>query len=193
MVGPVGIQHLDFRNGRIPVFLLEIFLDESQIFQAHGQFLFVQEVFQALSVQGTEAVQHSHRFGHIPGHVQGVRLVDGRFLGFHRVDAVVFDFFKVGVGQVPFQQEHLGSSHNGPLALGDGLDALSGKIFSLVILAGEQFHGKAPETGRDLQFFVPDHIHRGFAEHQASGLLVFFVSEPFQVVPVHDPDAFQVL
>ncbi len=193
VVGPVGIQHLDFGNGGIPVFFLEVFLDKGQVFQAHGQFLLVQEVFQAFSVQAPEAVQHGYGFGHIPGHIQGFRLFNGRFLGFHRVDAVFLDFFKVGVGQVTFQQEHFGGCHNGPLSLGDGLDALGGKIFSLVVLAREQFHGKAADAGRDFHFFIPDHIHRCFAEHQASGFLVFFVTEALQIVPVQDPDAFQIL
>ena len=193
VVGPVGIQHLDFGDGRIPVFFFKVFLDESQIFQAHGQFLFVQEIFQPFPVQVPESLQDGYRFGDVPGHIQSFRFFDGGFLGFHRVDAVILDFFKVGVGQIPFQQVYFGGCHNGTLSLGDQLDALSGKIFSLVILAGEQFHGKAPDPSRDLQFFVPDHIHRRFAEHQVPGSLAVLLAEAFQIIPIDDPDAFQVL
>ena len=188
VVGPVCIQHLDFRNGGIPVFLLEIILDEGQIVDAHSQFLLVQEILQACMVQFPEARQDGHRFRHIPGHVQGFRLFNGRFLGFHRVDDIVFDLFYIFCRQFTFQHIHLCRGDDRALALGDSLDTLGSEIFPLVILAGQQFHSKAMGAFRNGHGFFIHFIHRGFTEHQGLGGRVFFIAEARQVVAVQDPD-----
>ena len=193
VVGPIGIQHLDFRNGGIPVFLLEVGLDVGQVFKAHGQFLLLQKICQSFLAHFPKARENGYRSRFFPGHIQGFRFFNGSFLGFHRVDAVMFDFLHIGFGQVPFQQEHFGSGHNGTGALGNQLDALGSEIFPLVVLAGEQFLGKAVDAFRNFQGFVTDRVHRSFAEHQGFGSLVVRIAETFQVVPVDDPETGQVL
>ena len=173
MVGPIGVQHTDFRNGRNTFFFLfEILLDPKQVFHAHGQaqFFLHSGNFRFRTFQ--KALQPFHICRFFPGVLQRLRFFQRRFPGFDRIHQVFFYLFKFSIGQAPLQHIHLGSGNQRFFLLGDQLDALGRKIFPLVILAGQQFYRKHFLIRCGNQFFH-NRINRRFRQYQLQRLIKF--------------------
>ena len=75
VIGPVGVNDLDFRNGRIPVFFSEIVLAELQIGQIHCKPVFCEECGKLLFVHLVEAVQDCHLCRNLVVHLEGVKFL----------------------------------------------------------------------------------------------------------------------
>ena len=191
VIGPVGVNHADFRDGGVAAFFPEIGLAEDDVVQIHGKAVVSDKVRQLVTAQFREAGQGRHLRGDVVTDGEGFRHVQGRFPALHRVNDVFFEFPDVPVRQRAVQSVDLGGADEGSLTLGDDLDALGGGIRPLVKLAGQRLHGEnvgAGELdggrsgiqlrlGEDRLYGVPEQVFR----------------DVFRVVPVEQPDVFQPL
>ena len=191
VIGPVGVNHADFRDGGVAAFLLEIGLAESDVVQVHGKAVVRDKVRQLVTAKFREAGQGRHLRGNVVADGEGFRHVQGRFPALHRVNDVFFEFPDVPVRQRAVQSVDLGGADEGALTLGDDLDTLGGGIRPLVELAGQRLHGKDVSAGEldgggsgiqlrlgeDRLYGVPEQVFR----------------DVFRVVPVEQPDVFQPL
>ena len=105
VVGPVGVDDLDFREGGLPVFLVpEILLDEGQVLGAHGQSQGAHHFPEFALWQGEEALHHPDVGRGLGGNLQGVRLhAHDRLPALHRVDDVSLHPAELLVGEVAQQ------------------------------------------------------------------------------------------
>ena len=186
MIGPVCVKNLDFSNGRIPAFFLEIFLDKSKVCFTHGQFLFRKELMEFFLGKLREALDDGNWFRSFPAHFQAVRFLCGGFLGFYRVDGVLFDFFNVSIGQIAFQKDDLCSGNCGPFTLTNELYTLSGKVFPLVILARQEFNGKALHAFWDFQRLIMNRIYRRFRQDNPFSSFIVLIGQSCNIVAIDD-------
>ena len=191
VIGPVGVNHANFRDGGVAVFLLEIGLAEDDVVQIHGKAVVRDEVRQFVTAKFREAGQGRHLRGDVIADSEGLRHVQRRLPAFHRVDDVFFEFPDVPVRQRTIQGVDLGGADEGTLALRDDLDALGGGIRPLVKLAGQRLHGEDVSAGKlngrrsGIQLRLGEDCLHGVPEQ------VF--RDIFRVVPVEQPDIFQPL
>ena len=143
VVGPIRVDHPQFGDGGIPLFLVpEIPLTEQQILQRHGEAHALPGILHLIPGHGKEPRHPGHIGGTRRRQIQGVGFIEGGQPGFHGIDQVVLDPFHIRLGKLPFQADHPRGQHPGPLALGEKLHALGRRVRPLVILAGQIFHGK---------------------------------------------------
>ena len=100
MVRPVGIDHLDLGDGRIPLFACEILLAEGNVGKVHRKPALVNESRQPLLIKlqkTLERLDHGRLWI-----VHPKRLARGKrgLASFHRIDYVVLDNLDIVVCQV---------------------------------------------------------------------------------------------
>ena len=191
VIGPVGVDHADFRDGGVAAFFPEIGLAEGNIVQVHGKAVVRDKVRQLVTAQAREAGQGRHLRGDVVADGQGLRHVQGRFPALHRVNDVFFEFPDVLVRQRAVQSVDLGGADEGTLTLGDDLDALGGGIRPLVKLAGQRLHGENVSAG-ELDGGRSG-IQLRLGEDRFHGIPEQIFRDIFRVVPVEQPDVFQPL
>ena len=191
VIGPVGVDHLDLRNGGVALLGAEVLLTELDIPQIHGQTLFLDELGKASIVQLVEALQHCHGSGHGVIHLQGLFGLQRSLACFHRVDDILLDLGHLLGRQSTLQQVDAGRAHQRALALTDELDALGSRGCALVKLAGQILHreGHALCSGQ----LCVGVIHRRLAEHGADALVEQCFIDAFHIVAVQQAQTGQVL
>ena len=189
VVRPVGVDHPDLRNGRVPLLGFEVRLAESQVVRIHGQSHFLAHLFQALAVQRNEPVHCPDGGGNGKLHFKGFRLFQGRFPGLHRVDHVFLDRFHIFRRQFARKHVNLGRMHQRPLSLGEDLNALSGAVRPLVKLSGQILHGKHGIAGFKA---VRNHVRLGLAEHGGNSVVKERLFDVFGIIPVQDAQPGQI-
>ena len=168
VVAPVRVQKFDFRVGGLAMFFVaEIFLDELQILQRHGQAHLSTEIFQLFFCPRGESV--------INGHVLHIRILgefEARqvfFAGLHLVDAIFLDLSELLRSQISVQDVEVGALDD-RLRLGiQQRKALHGAVGALVELAGQELHGEAGPTIQ-VHLFINIVGHR-FGENGRLGFL----------------------
>ena len=86
VVGPVRIEHPDFRHRGIPLFLIpEIVTNHGKVLMAHSKTHGRNQVIHALVVQISKTFHHRHRLGVFDRKIQCFRRRERRFPGLHRV------------------------------------------------------------------------------------------------------------
>ena len=193
VVGPVGVDDLQFCYCRIPVFLLEVFLHEGQVFVTHGKALGLAVEFELHVAHFPETVDHVHGFRRFQIHFQGGRLFFRSFLGVHRVDVIPFDLIHFRIGDGAGEDDDSGVFHGRFRGGVDEPDALGGGVCPLVILPRQVFHGEAFGAGRQVEGLVVDHVHRRFREDAEPGRLIGLLVDAFHIVAVQDPHGLQIL
>ena len=114
VVRPVGIQHTDFRHGRVSFFfLLEIILNVQEILKGHGKAQRIIEIFQLLLLQSGKSIQNLHILRFLKIIRQRFRLFQSGFSGIHRINAVGFDGFKLLPAHFTFNHIGGGRTDNG--------------------------------------------------------------------------------
>ena len=108
MVTPVGVQQLDFRVGRVTMLIiLEIFLNEGDVFQGHCQPLGDAERLQLLFAPLGEPFHDGH-FLHL-GILGQLQLAHILLAGLHLVDAVFLDMRELLGREVGIENIKLGA------------------------------------------------------------------------------------
>ena len=185
MVRPIGIDHTKLRHRRVPVLgIPKIFLAKGQILQGHGEAHRPVIVFQFLAVPAYKALYPSHIRRNLRLHVKAFRLIQGSDSGFHRVHQIGLDFLKLLVGNIPLDSHHPGGQHLRALPLGQQLDALSGGIGPLVVLAGQIFHSEHPVALRRRKFLIIYLVHIRLRKDRPSCLLELLLRKPRNIVTI---------
>ncbi len=187
VIGPIGIEHLDFRDAGVALFLVaEIFLTERHILGGHGEAEIGAEGGRILSDEVGEdgdvgrgrsfAATGDRRYGNLVG-------IDG-------VDDKIFNSGDFLGGECAFEDDDLGGKHEGTVFAGEDLDALGGGIRALVELSGEKFDGEGglifaeSEGGENI-------IHLRLGEDVSGGFVEFGVGESVDIVALEQADVFQ--
>ena len=189
MIGPVGVDHPDFRDGGVPVLADKIGLAEGDVIQVHGQAIVVDEILQPLLVQLGEALQGGNLGGNLIGNGQGFRDLQGSFPALHRVNHILLELRQLFLGQIAVQGVDLSGADQGTFALGDDLDALGGGIGPLVKLTGQGLHGEHRGTGQ--LHGSGGGVQLGLGEYGLHGVIKQLLGDVFRVVPVKQPQIFQ--
>ena len=142
VIGPVGVDHADLRDGRVTMLGAEIVPAEADIVRIHRQCVFLHECSKTGFVQFAEAVAGIDRRRNVVLYIECVHRVQRSFTAFHGVDDVLFRRLNLRLGQVAVEHIHLGGTHKRTVTLGDDLDALCGGVGTLVKLTGQILHGE---------------------------------------------------
>ncbi len=142
VIGPVGVDHLDLGDGRVAPLFGKVGAAELDVGQVHGQAAIGDEGSQLVVGKRGETVDDLHVGRTLEGHGQGVAGIQRRLASLYLVDDVALHSLNLGIGQIALQVVHHRRAHQRALALADELDALAGRIGTLVELAGQKFHGE---------------------------------------------------
>ena len=150
VVRPVGVDHLDLGDRGDAALAGEVALAEGDVREVHGKAALVDEGLELRLVERQEVLEHLdvRRLGIALG--ERLARLETRLARLHGVDDVVLDGGDVILGERALEHVDLRGAHDGPLALGDELDALTRGVCALVKLAGEKLHGKHDGAGGDL-------------------------------------------
>ena len=184
VVGPVGVDDADLRDGGIPVLTAEIIPAADEIAQIHGQTLFLGEVRQLIVAELDEAVQGIYGLGDLVVYFQCLHAVQRSLAALHRVDDMLFDGGHVLFGQIAGQKIDLGGGDGRALALRDDLDALGSRVGTLVVLTGKGLYGEHYIVGLRQMFIGLIQLRLG--KHCADGLLKQFFLNIFHIIAVQD-------
>ena len=169
MIRPVGVDDLDFGDGRIALLILEIPLAECDIRKIHGKVPLFDEGLERAFIEFGEALEHFNlrRGSHF--HEQRASGVERGLTGFDGVDDVAFDGFDVVVAQIPGKHVDGRGTHGGTFPLAHQLDAFAGGLCALVELPRKIFDGEhARAIGR--RHVIGDHIALRLAEDRGDAL-----------------------
>ena len=190
MIGPVGIDHPDFRNGRLPFFgIPEIRLTKSQIGLTHRQPQFSQILFPSRFRQLPESGQNRHIRRCRRFHLEAGRFCQRGFPGLDGIDAIRFDGFKLAVGNIAIESDHLGGKHVRAFFLRNGLNALRGPISPLIVLPGKVLHGKDPIRIRQIECLVNHLVGRRFGKNDLPRQRIFRLIDARHIIAVDQPQA----
>ena len=188
VIRPVGIQHADFRHGRISFFFPgKIVLDMLEILEGHCQAQRGIQSLQLLLGQILETVKNFHIRGFFKHGFQRFRLYHIRFPGIHRVDAVCLYSVKLVIRQLSGNQIGYRRPDDRLFLFVQKLHALQGRIRSLVKLSGQKFHGKNSSVLRNLNLFSVKNIYRRFGKHRGAGLFKNLVADMLHIVADEHP------
>ena len=142
VVGPVGVDDADLRDGGVAALAAEVLLAEGDVRRVHGQAALGDEGREAGLVELAEAVEHLHGrgLGDLGGERRG--LVEGGEARLDGVHHVALHGVHVRLGERALEDVDGRRAHERALALADELDALARGVGALVKLAGEELHGK---------------------------------------------------
>ena len=192
MIGPVGVDYLDFGDGRIALLLGEVRTAELQVGQIHGETTVGDEPLKLGVAHGAESVDDLHlaRDRHL-GLECGLG-VQRSLTRFDRVDYVMLDGVDVFGGKIAFQRIHLGGAHGRALTLRNQLDAFAGGIGTLVELSRQIFHCEHGVRAKIRQIggYV---VYLRLAEHGRCGLGEQFFADALHVVTVDETHVLQCL
>ena len=182
VIGPVGIQHTDFRHRRIPLFLIpEIGLNHGKVFVAHGKAHGRNEFVKPLVIQLSKPFHHRHRLRILNGKIQRFRRSQGCLPGLHRVHQELQDFLPVPVFKMAMERIHQGAAHPGAVLPSHNSQALLCRVRPLVILPRQEFHCQHQIAKRQLRLCI---IHRRFRENSGHCLFVILIGESVHIIAV---------
>ena len=139
VVGPVGINHADFRNGRVAVFAFEIILAESDVRVVHRKCIFLHKIGKLRFGKRSETVERFDFGGDVVRHVQRFDAVERSFAAFHGVDDIFFNRVQLRGRNLAENHIDFRGAHQRLFALRNELNALRAGIRTLVELTGQVF------------------------------------------------------
>ncbi len=190
MIRPVGVDHPDLGDGRVPVFRNKILLTESDVVFIHRKSKFADESGEAFFIQSDESGERFNGFRDMVGDGKGLRFFERRFSALDRVDHVIFDRTQLFFGDLSFENIHACGVYERPLSLGDQLDTLGCAVCPLVELAGQKLDGKDVFVFFH-RYFVKDQIQLGFGEDRCLCVFEEFLFYIFDIVPIDYSDRCQ--
>ncbi len=142
VIGPIGIDHLDLSDRRIPMFAREISPAALTVRQIHRQPARRDQVRQLRVAVSAKALDHLDRLRDLIIHRQRFRQRQRRFPCFHRIDHIFLYFFDLFRAQVAIDGINLCGAHGRTLPAGNDLDAFRRRRCPLVKLSRQIFHRK---------------------------------------------------
>ena len=142
VIGPVGVDHLDFGDGRNAAFALEVFLADFDVAFVHGQTAVCDELFQRRFIHIVESFDGFDRLRKLVFNAQGLRHVEGCLAHLDRIDNEADDLLQFLRSHRAADQIDFGARHQRTLLLGDDLDALGSGVRSLIVLSRQRFDCK---------------------------------------------------
>ena len=190
MIGPIRVDHLDFRDRRITLFLGEVSTAELQISQIHGQATIDDELLEIGVAHGAEAFDDLHlaRYRHL--RFQRGLGFQRSFARLDRVDHIMLDGGDIGVAQLAFKRIHFGGTNSRTLSLGDQLNAFAGGIRTLVELAGQILHSKH-NIRTEIRQIGGNIIDLRLTEHGRGSLCEQFLANAFHVITIDETHILQ--
>ena len=189
VVGPIGIDQLEFSEGWAAALPFEVVLTEFQVVEVHREAVAGKHSLECILVHLQKALEHRDvRRGGIVGFEGGGQL-QRSLAALDGVDEIAADLLPLGIGQPPFKEIDPRAADEGALLLVEELDALSRRVRPLIVLAGQVLHRK---TGaREGHLAVIEHVHRRLGEHLAAYSLKVLRRDALHVVAVEDAHAAQ--
>ncbi len=188
VVGPVGVDHLYFRDGRHAALAGKVLLAELDVRQVHGQAAVVNELLQlgVRKVQEAGQLLHHGRLG--LDSLEGLAGLQRGLACLNRVDHVMLYGLHVCRGQLAGNGVDLGGADQRALALAYELHALTGGVCALVKLAGQVLHGKHEVLAKVGQV-VKDVVRLRLREDRGDALGEELVRDALHVVAVEQAQA----
>ncbi len=187
VIGPVGVDHLDFRDGGAATLFGEVALAEGDVGQVHGQAPLVDEGGQARLVKLQKSPEHLHRLRGRLRHVQRLALGERRLARLDRVDDVMLDGGKGLVGAAALDDDDPGKRHIRALPLADQLNALRSGVGALVELARQRLDREHAPAGRIKR--RRGVVNLRLAEHRRHALLEQGLVDALDIVTVDHAQA----
>ena len=188
MVGPIGIDHLELRHGRVALFrIAEIIAAKHKVRYTHGK-AHLRMILRDLLMRPLRKASHPLDIGGpVRMKLQAFRQLHGGLAGFHGVNQVIFHRFKLLVRQIPLERNDARGEHAGPLPLGEQGDTLRRGIGALIVLAGQIFRGENAPAGLDREHGGYG-IHIRLGEDGAGSTVKISLADPFQIIAVDNAD-----
>ena len=189
VVRPVGVDHPDFGNGGIPVFLsCKIVLQELQVIQIHGKTQGIQKLRQSSFIHGDKAGNSRNALGQSVLYCQSFGHFQRSFPAFHRVNDMLLDGGDLIVRQCAFQHIDLGGADSGTVTLAQDLNTLGSGVCPLVELTGQRLYG---EHDLACGHFVGDGIHLRLRENRIDTIAKEGFINIFNIITVQYTNTFQ--
>ena len=187
VIRPIGIQHTDFRHGRISVFFVfKVILNVDEILEGHRQSQGIIQLFQLCLSHIRKSIKDFHIRRLLEVCHQSLRLLQTDLTGIHRIDAVVFYRLELLPGDVSLN--HIGGcrTDDRSLILFQELNTLNSGICSLVKLPRQKFHGKDFIFRCMRKLFQIEIVHRRLRKHYMACFLKRLVADIFHIITDQD-------
>ena len=178
VIRPVGVEHLDFGDGRFSVFLNEIVLYEKQIFPGHSQRMLTKKSEEIFPCQGAKSIQMLYFHVFLRKAVKVAQNLP--FSHFHRVQEIASDLLQVfrcvtGKDINGFVTDlHIEFTEN-------QLDAVFCGFCTLIVLTGQQFQNEVRLMNK--RGCVPcGLVCGGFGEHRILHIRELLVCESLDLI-----------
>ena len=183
MVRPVCIYHTNLGNGRISVLLImEIVLQELQVIQIHSKSQGIQQIREAMLIQGNKSVNGCYRLRCSIVNCQCFRLFQCSFPAFHCVDHIILDRSNVAFAQVALKGIDLCRTDHRALTLRQDLDTLCSRVGSLVELTGQRLYSKYIGIGG--RNFLCGNIQLRLRKYSLNRIVKQFLGNVFRIIAV---------
>ena len=182
VVRPIGIDHADLGDGGIALFADKIVAAERKVVHIHCKAVGLDELCQRICVHLAKAGQGFHGGGNIKLCGKRFGLVQGRLAALHGIDHMLLDGRDLRLGQFTVQKIDLCGAHGGAVAARNDLHALCRAVCSLVILAGQKFHGK--DLGTVNVDLIGHVVQLRLGQHGLGGILKQLCGGIFHVIAV---------
>ena len=192
MVGPVGIDDSDFRDGRIALFFLfEILLQEGDIRKVHRQAILAKEGIQFFLAESCKAFKDFRQIRLRVLLKNGCRLFKRSLSGFDRVDQCFPDLRLVFICELSLDVIDSCAGDVRALLHGRQLDALGAGIRSLIKLTGKIFHSENPFVfSRCRGVFLIEVIDLRLGKNGITGGKIILLINILNVIAVENAHAF---
>ena len=189
VVGPISVQHPEFRHGRVTFFLpFKIILDVQEILKSHGKPKGTVKSLKFLLRHGGKPIHYFHVFWLLKLIQQRFRLFQASFPGIHRVDAVFFDGVKLAAADFPLNHIGGGGTDDGCFIFIEQLHALFRRIRPLVVLPRQIFHAEYLRVP-GFKFLLVNIVYGRLGKHRSQRFLVSFLRNMLHIVADEHPHA----
>ena len=191
VIGPVGVDHAQLRDGRVALLCPEIVPAEADVVEIHRKAALFDQLREFLVAAGAKARECLDLRGNLIADLQRLGQRQRRLARVDGVDDVLFDGRKLRVRQRTVEQVHARRAHVRPLALRDDLDALRGRVCPLVELTRQILHG---EHARPVRVgLARDEVDLRLGEHRLHGVVKQLRRDVLHVIAVQDAHPLEVL
>ena len=125
---------------------------------------------------------------YIGSQIQALRFGHGGLPALHRVDQVGFNLIKLRVRNIAGKGDHFGAGYPGTFSCGEQLNTLGGAVCPLVVLAGQELHGKHPLAGGE-GYFVCRIVQIVLGKDPVHGTAELRLADALHIVAVNKPQA----
>ena len=181
VIGPIGIDHLDFGNRRVTLFLREIRAAALAVRKIHRQTSLRDEIRKLRVTVMRKALHGFHRLRHLIRHCQSFRQRKRRFTRFHRIDDVFFDFFDFFFAEAAIKRIDFRGTNRRSFPAGNDLDTFRCRCRALVKLTRQILHR---EQELRLRQAFSGHVQLRLRKHRMNRVIKELPIDALRVVAV---------